>query len=452
MRDVVVLIPGITGSVLERDGKQLWGLSVEAGLGALYSRGRSIERLRLDEDPSDVDDLGDGIQATRLVPGAHLVPGLWKIDGYLAVGRRLRAAFDLEPGRNYFEFPYDWRRDNRVAARRLAERARRWLARWREESGATDAQLVLVAHSMGGLVARHYLELLGGWRDTRLLITFGTPYRGSPKALDFIANGLHRLDWLAELSAVMRSFTSVYQLLPVYPCYDPGDDRLVRVKEAAGIPNLDRGRAHHADRFHREIERAVALHVEDPGYRADGYRIHPIVGLNQPTKQSARLEGGRVVSATSLDGDDQGGDGTVPRVSATPIELSDAGREVFVAARHASLQNADPVLVQLRGLLDRLDLGSYRQLTGVGVALDLDDLYEADEPVTLRVRPDDPGEDLELTVADAATGALLVYRSIPATDQLWRQIQIGPLPIGVHRVTVAGTPRVQPVSDLFVVG
>jgi hypothetical protein len=32
---------------------------------------------------------------------------------------------------------------------------------------------------MGGLVARHYLEVFDGWRDTRMLVTFGTPYRGS---------------------------------------------------------------------------------------------------------------------------------------------------------------------------------------------------------------------------------------------------------------------------------
>jgi pimeloyl-ACP methyl ester carboxylesterase len=41
-------------------------------------------------------------------------------------------------------------------------------------------KLILVGHSMGGLVARYFLECLEGWRDTRRLVTFGTPYRGCP--------------------------------------------------------------------------------------------------------------------------------------------------------------------------------------------------------------------------------------------------------------------------------
>ena len=61
--------------------------------------------------------------------------------------------------------------------RRLKEQTDRWLWEWRRES--PEAKLILVGHSMGGLVARYFLECLEGWRDTRQLVTFGTPYRGS---------------------------------------------------------------------------------------------------------------------------------------------------------------------------------------------------------------------------------------------------------------------------------
>ena len=53
---------------------------------------------------------------------------------------------------------------------------------------------------MGGLVSRYYLEVLGGWRDTRRLITFGTPYRGSLNAVDFAANGFSKFFGLAQSS------------------------------------------------------------------------------------------------------------------------------------------------------------------------------------------------------------------------------------------------------------
>src|SRR5512132_3373558 len=83
-----------------------------------------------------------------------LIPYLWKIDGYTGLTKMLTDGFVIKPGRNYFEFAYDWRRDNRLAAKRLASESAGWLSHWRETSGKDDAKLVIVAHSMGGLVAR----------------------------------------------------------------------------------------------------------------------------------------------------------------------------------------------------------------------------------------------------------------------------------------------------------
>lgn len=49
----------------------------------------------------------------------------------------------------------------------------------------------MVAHSMGGLVARCYLQLLGGARRVDRLITMGTPHHGT-HAANFIPSGLVR--------------------------------------------------------------------------------------------------------------------------------------------------------------------------------------------------------------------------------------------------------------------
>ncbi|HEU0076655.1 MAG TPA: hypothetical protein VFQ76_03340, partial [Longimicrobiaceae bacterium] len=172
MPHVLVFLPGITGSVLKKDGKVVWGFSAGALGSALLSKGGSMKKaLMLEADPPDVDDLGDGVVASALVPDLHLIPGFWKIDGYTRVIDTIQKRFDVTIGKNLFPFPYDWRRDNRVAARRLARQGREWLARWRESSGNKDARLVLIAHSMGGLVSRYYLEVLEGWKDTLALIT-----------------------------------------------------------------------------------------------------------------------------------------------------------------------------------------------------------------------------------------------------------------------------------------
>ena len=76
--DVVVFLPGVGGSALAKDGKEIWGLSS----GALW--GAAIKQLTLADDDPSVDDLADGITATRVIPDLHIIPGLWKIDGYTA--------------------------------------------------------------------------------------------------------------------------------------------------------------------------------------------------------------------------------------------------------------------------------------------------------------------------------------------------------------------------------
>src|SRR5215831_18369368 len=138
--------------------------------------------MKATDDPA-LDDLGDGITATNLMPDTHIIPGLWKIDGYGELTKSVRDSFDVTEGQNYFEFPYDWRRDNRAAARRLDALIRAALPAWRDRSGNLRAKVILLAHSMGGLICRYWIEAMEGWKDCRALITFGTPYRGSLKAL-----------------------------------------------------------------------------------------------------------------------------------------------------------------------------------------------------------------------------------------------------------------------------
>ena len=84
MRDVVVCIPGITGSVLRKDGKDVWNISGGAVCNALLSLGGSMKEMKLEDDPIDVDDI-DGIKATSVIRDVQLIPGLWKIDGYTKI-------------------------------------------------------------------------------------------------------------------------------------------------------------------------------------------------------------------------------------------------------------------------------------------------------------------------------------------------------------------------------
>ena len=444
MADVVVLLPGITGSVLrDSAGRDVWAPTAGAAARALVTLGRSITDLELCDGDAD-----DGVTAPLMVPDLHLIPGLWKIDGYSKLSRYVQQEFAVTPGRNFFTFPYDWRRDNRVAARRLKEQADRWLWQWRNES--PDAKLILVGHSMGGLVARYFLECLDGWRDTRRLVTFGTPYRGSLNALNFLVHGMQKRLGpvpVLDLSRLLRSFPSIYQLLPIYPCVAPGNGKLIRVSEAAGLPHVDPERAQAADVFHREIEQAVTAHLGDEEYRRGRYTIHPIVGTFQSTLLSARLSGDSVQVLGTYPGFEPDGDGTVPRVSATPIEFPHEEGAMFAAERHGSLQHNDGVLVQLAGLLSGQDTSAVRAGTDAGLALD--DAFGPGEPVTFRFRAADPMARLIAVVTAVRTGVEVARLELGAAGD-WRDGGLAPPPPGAYRLTLAGD-GVEPVTDVFVV-
>ncbi|MDT2007338.1 hypothetical protein FXW78_27635 [Rhodococcus opacus] len=451
MKDVVVLLPGIGGSVLARDGKDVWAPTPGAALAGVLSLGGNIKRLQLDGDDPDLDDLGDGVVATRLVPDFHFVPGLdWKIDGYTKFRNDVVRRFGVVPGDNYFEFPYDWRRDNRVAARALARRSHEWLSRWREKSGNADAKLVLVCHSMGGIVARLFLELLDGWRDTRTLVTFGTPYSGSVNALEFLVNGF-RKGWgpfTVDLSALIRSFTSAYQLLPSYRCM-AGDDgswlALDHEKLDWSGTGLDAGRMSAAVRLHRHLRDAVDERLKS-GH--DGYDIRPVIGDFQPTKWAARLAGNKVETLTVRGPGENGGDGTVPKLSSIPHELMTGWKNAaFFSQKHGSLQNDDPVLDHVGGILTTAVLAPPNVFPAVNesVALLVDDVTTA-EPLVIRARTGAEAARLVATVEPVAGGPSQQH-PLSTTVDGWRQTSLDGLTAQDYRITVRA-PGVHPVTDV----
>jgi pimeloyl-ACP methyl ester carboxylesterase len=456
MPDVIVILPGILGSVLEKDGKAVWDLSAGAIMRGLLSLGGSVKSLTLDGDDPEQDDLGDGVEATELVQGLHLIPGLWKIDGYKGIRNTVEDRFEVTAGQNLFEFPYDWRRDNRVAARKLARATHTWLREWRDRSGNADARLILLAHSMGGLVSRHYLEALGGWENTRALVTFGTPYRGSLNALTFLANGVKKGFWKfrVDLTDMLRSFTSVYQLLPIYPVYDEGEGELRRVAEVEGIPGVDAAMAKAALAFHREIRSAQKANSALERYGENGYAINPIVGIDQPTVLSSKAGEDRVSLFTTYEGEDHGGDGVVPRVSALPPEWSSPRAGMFASEAHASLQNNKAVLGHVRGLLTTAQIDLRRFMTTTPdqgrLGLDIPAVVEEGETLEAKVKPIVESSTVEVTVTDVDRAEESRVAMLDPGSEEWRARGFD-LPPGVYsvRARVPGAPG--SVTDFAVV-
>lgn len=407
MKDIVVLLPGIMGSVLEKDGKPVWDLHIQAGFAFVKSwrDGSPLAHLKLAGDDLKGGDIGDGIRATRLMPKV-IIPK-FKSGGYSVILDKIAEKFDnvlpasKHETANLFEFPYDWRRDNRASAHLLEKFIGERLKRWRESSnGAVDAKVILIAHSMGGLVARYYLEVLGGWQDCKALITFGTPHRGAPSALQWLVNSkIQKFGVTFDLSEVISSCPSIYQLLPIYEMvHVKGDWK--RVAEI-DIPGIDRKRAEDALAFHRKIEEEQKSNSKETPYQ-ENYQTMPFFGIQQNTVQSADLSNGTLTLSSNLPPAIEGivgknyGDGTVPHFSGVPIEFDKPPTQNRLSQTHGFLQSSPKSLDDLCEFIANLEGENWSAIRDpetddeeepLAISLsNIDDFYTADEPVELMAR------------------------------------------------------------------
>ncbi|HTW75575.1 MAG TPA: hypothetical protein VMD56_11715 [Steroidobacteraceae bacterium] len=226
---------------------------------------------------------------------------------YLALQLRLQAH-----GLPVVVHDYDWRHDVAASARALAARL-----------DADPAEtLVLVGHSMGGLLARAVPPLCAPATRRRIarLIGLGTPHGGSIGAVQALRATYPVLLRLAALdrehdaptltAAVFRSFTSLYQMLPAdgagMDLFDPAawppaagtaHPQAPAARTALGPP--DRRRLAAAQRFVRGLDAAAE-------------RCVSIVGIGQRTVTGLRSDGSQFVYEIS-----DAGDGTVAAACAT---------------------------------------------------------------------------------------------------------------------------------------
>ncbi|MFC6079563.1 esterase/lipase family protein [Sphaerisporangium aureirubrum] len=393
--DLIVVIPGIIGSVLERDGRPVWDLSL-AAMRRVLPPGGLVEGLRLG---------GKGtVTAPRIIRGLHVIPGLWGIDGYGPLLDHLARVFDVSRG-NLVEFPYDWRLSCQVNACRLEATVQRELLRWRET--VPGAKVVFVCHSMGGLIARYYLEVLGGREIARGLVTIGTPHQGAAKAAAALSLGLapgirSRLGRfgavLDELRDVVATFRSVHELLPTYRCVDRGNGDL-RTLADAGLPDVPTESVRHGAAFHQDILDAVTANGPAP------YGLWTFGGHGQPTTLSIRHDAAGLAALPTWNGENPRGDGTVPRFASVPPEFQDDGQVRFSGDRHAALAGARPLLHALHAILTATPVRKYQATVEDVLSLDIPELVPVGEPAEVAVTTGSDRLPLAVTAEHDETGA-----------------------------------------------
>lgn len=206
----VIVVPGIVGSRLceagpgGKPGEQLWG----AGL---FYMGR-LSQLAL--------PLQTGATEKPVVPCGLLdsfsVLGPFDVDVYAGLLNFLKTAGYREGG-DLFVLDYDWRRSNFETAARLRAK----VAEVKAKTG--KAKVAIVAHSMGGIASRAYLQALGGAVDVETVVFFGTPHQGAAQIMKTAQSGWGALpNWIVGGDDVIRetmfTWPSIYEILNLDRC------------------------------------------------------------------------------------------------------------------------------------------------------------------------------------------------------------------------------------------
>ena len=378
-RNPIIVIPGLMGSKLvdQDTGEQAWGTF---GLGQVdpntpngarqfalpMEKGTSLEELHDHVEPDGALD--------RVVVNFLGIPlelnAYYNILQTLGVGgyrdEALGMAGAIDYGENHytcFQFDYDWRRDIVESAKRLDHfiktRAQYVQMETEKRFGIKIAKVKfdLVAHSMGGLVARYYLrygtadlpedgslpELTwAGAEHVEHLVIIGTPNAGAIASLQNLIYGVS-IDSLFPRypAAVLSTMPSMYELLPrarhhpllwadgepvtdlfdpelwksqQWGLADPKQDSILKLL-LPDIENPEQRREialdHQAKALRRARQFTSAMDV--PAQPPDSLKLLLIAGDAEKTKMTAQInpEGGGIKIVKTGPGD-----GTVLRSSA----------------------------------------------------------------------------------------------------------------------------------------
>ncbi len=229
----MIVIPGVLGSELinPKTGETVWpsafrtkqeGLPISPDLAANRDDlvpGKIIETVKLARVLPEVYVYRDLLEALRRYAGYR--EGDWTnpaADGYQDT---------------FYVFPYDWRQDNVTNARELIKRIDQLKTRLQRP----DLKFNILAHSMGGLIAR-YAAMYGDadlpsgdgpiqptWRGAShisKIVMIGVPNEGSADAFATLVEGYSITEGLRRRVPLLNKLTaedvvrtpSVFQLLP----------------------------------------------------------------------------------------------------------------------------------------------------------------------------------------------------------------------------------------------
>jgi len=247
----LIIIPGIMGSQLrDRTTHQVVWLGSLPHV--IFNR---FDDLALDIDPDTLASTPGNLEAFALTDkaaGEHfydkIVETMVSYGGFTVTqpGTPVRDPYE----RHVYLFPYDWRLDNVESARKLSA----LIDQLRADYGRPDLRVDIVAHSMGGIIARYMLRFgtedvldrdnppltMAGESKINRLILLGTPSLGSTNAVQNVIEGATIVRRIRP--ETLATLPSVYQLFPNSdrkPLIGIDGRPLRRVPEDATSPERD---------------------------------------------------------------------------------------------------------------------------------------------------------------------------------------------------------------------
>ncbi len=435
---LVVVIPGIGGSELaDASGAIVY----RAGLGPFLSVGR---------DPSVLDPNNE-LRPVRLIGPCSLI--CWQlITGYDGLLNGITKGLGLSPDRvvtagkelvdpyaTVVAFPYDFRRSVEQIANDLDRVVR---------ERAQGRRVVLVAHSMGGLVAAWWWAFMSEGIDVDQIITLGTPFRGAAKALNVLVNGMRIGPYVPQaVTDTVRTWDSVFDLLPHYQVVDGNDKYRYPYELPSGITSAVAGfsgKALNAYQKNRCLHDALINKVAESGrnpftvYYSQGHATLGHASIDAHSDGLVVAKGNPRAIPASWDG----GDGTVPMFSMIPYLMErDVSRWRRLAGKHQDLVEEKSVFEHLseysRTRLPAAARGGSYEASAY-LQLDLDDVVLAGTEAEVRLRVvDKDGNALDpKNVGGNVRGHRFVAER---SDDGWWLARLPRLEEGVHSVMLSAT-------------
>ncbi len=335
--DPVIIVPGIMGSYLVRENtyEEIWP---------------RISTMLIDPWDGYLNELAMGTDGMPNPESGNLQPvdifrNLYGEDFFAGLISELTAS-GYEEGVNLFVFSYDWRLDLNIIAGDDSRLPRTETLKEKVESviSQTGAEKVdIVAHSMGGLITKLYMQEYGGDKVNKF-VDIATPHLGAPETMKTLMYG-DNLDIKAFGSYILNSNTiynisqnlpSIYQLLPSQNYFDDSDPNYAYyIYDMFDFDNNGvKGRLDYGQsiEFQANSGRNInllalnnQLHQEIDGFNSEsfGIKTYNIVGCGQPTIGQIYIlnkekSGGYEYGLKYVNGD-----GTVPLRSAEYLSATD---------------------------------------------------------------------------------------------------------------------------------